>query len=431
MSMKRSWLAIALVSVMVLVAAGGDIHAGLFVSATASQTSLPHVGGDITISDLDNEEHLPSVAYNWKHREYLVVWHTSGPIGGRDIRGARVSSQGKVLSTFDIYAHNTRDSAQPDVAYDPVNDRYLVVWVFDTSGGGADWDLYGRFIPRNGPSGSLSEFPICTWETHQWNPKVAYGRAVEEYLVVWNNEYQSGVLPMYISGRRVGATGAFPGGDSDLTIWDAAENRVNADVTYNLARNEYLLVYDNAVDIFGMRLTGDLTHNFGGEFGIAGWPDVEQRPAVAACEAADQYFVAWQSLQDGTHFDIYGRFVNGDGTVADVKHVRGTSVDETLPDIVCGSGEDQYLVVWQQQYSNLSGPYGVWGRVLDTNKTQGTIFGIVAGYASYSRTNPALAAGRPNYLVIWEHDRHGTSYQDIHGRLVTLHAVFLPLILRQ
>jgi hypothetical protein len=28
-----------------------------------------------------------------------------------------------------------------------------------------------------------------------------------------------------------------------------------------------------------------------GEFGIAGWPDTEEIPSVAACETADQYLV--------------------------------------------------------------------------------------------------------------------------------------------
>jgi hypothetical protein len=409
----------------------GPSDAKVSGSATAA-TGPPHLSGHITISALDNEEYLPSVAYNWKHREYLVVWHTSGPIGGRDILGARISDRGQVLSTFGVHEHMTRDSAQAAVAYDPVNDRYLVVWIFDAFGDGSDWELYGRFIPWDGPSASLSEFPICTWPTHQWNPKVAYGRAVEEYLVVWNNEYQSGALPMYISGRRVKADGSgFPGSDSDLTINHGTENRVNADVTYNLARNEYLVVYDNAVDIFGMRLTGDLFSNFGGEFGIAGWPDTEHRPAVAACEAADQYFVAWQSFVDGTNYDIYGRFINGDGTVADVRHVRGTDVDEKEPDVACGSGSHKYLVVWEQQYSNLSGPFGVWGRFLRTDTSQDDLFAIVAGSGNAERTAPAVAGGPPQFMVAWEHDRSGTMYQDIHGRLTSPMAIYLPLALRK
>ncbi len=71
----------------------------------------------------------------------------------------------------------------------------------DASGNGSDWDLYGRLIPWNGPVASLSAFAICNFGSHQWNPKVAYGRAVEEFLVVWANEDQTGFVPMYLSGR--------------------------------------------------------------------------------------------------------------------------------------------------------------------------------------------------------------------------------------
>ena len=57
-------------------------------------------------------------------------------------------------------------------------------------------------------------------------------------------------------------------------------------------------------------------------------------------------------------------------------------------------------------------------------------FAIVAPGASADRTNPVVAGGHTNYLVAWEHERDSTSYQDIHGRLVTPHRVFLPLVLR-
>lgn len=391
--------------------------------------SKPYLSGEIGISNLDNEEYLPSVAYNWKHHEYLVVWHTSWTIGTRDIRGTRVSSSGKVLSTFTIYENATKDSAQPAVAYDPVNDRYLVVWVFDSFGNGSDWDLYGRFIPWNGPSSALNEFAISTWITNQWSPRVAYGRAVEEFLVVWANEYQSAVLPMYISARRITASnGNFPGGSSDLTVSHATENRINPDVTYNLARNEYLLVYDNAVDIFGIRLTGDLSHNFGGEFGIAGWPDTEIHPAVAACRGADQYLVAWQSDQGSNNDAIYARFLNGEGTPGNVYKIDDTSSPEREADLACNEAGTQYLIAWQTRYTNVK--YGVWARLVQPDETMGSQFAIVQPGVDSDRTNPIVAGGHSNYLVAWEHQRGGTSYQDIHGRLVSPFAVFIPLVHR-
>jgi hypothetical protein len=396
---------------------------------TSAATTGTHLGGEIVISELDNEEYLPSVAYNSKHREYLVVWHTKWAIGTRDIRAARISEHGLVLSEFTVYEHATKDSAQPAVDYDPVNDRYLVAWAFDASGNSSDWDLYGRFIPWNGPNPSLTEFAICTWGTHQWNPKVAYGRAVEEFLVVWANEFQAGTPPMYISGRRVNADGSgFPGGSSDLTISHPSQNRVNPDVTYNLARNEYLVVYDNAVDIFGIRLTGDLSHNFGGEFGIAGWPSTEIHPAVAACKGADQYLVAWQSDQSASNDAIYARFIGGDGTPAGVHLIDDTTSPEQEPDVACNLAGQQYLVAWQTRYTNIK--YGIWGRLVHPDETMDASFGIVSPGSVTDRTNPVVAGGYANYLVAWEHQRDGTSYQDIHGRLITPYMEFLPLVVQ-
>jgi hypothetical protein len=429
MSIKRSLLIFLVTSILILTVGAVSAHASLSRLADASSLSEPYLSGDIVISDLDNEEYLPSAAYNWKHREYLVVWHTSWAIGTRDIRAARISNTGQVLSTFTVYENATKDSAQPAVAYDPVNDRYLVVWVFDAFGNGSDWDLYGRFIPWDGPGASLNEFAISTWNTHQWNPQVAYGRAVEEFLVVWANEYQTAVLPMYISGRRItAANGSFPGSDSDLTINHPTENRVNPDVTYNLARNEYLVVYDNAVDIYGIRLTGDLSHNFGGEFGIAGWPDTEIHPAVAACREANQYLVAWQSDQGTNNDAIYARFLDGEATVGNVYQIDDTTSPEREADVACNDGGTQYLVAWQTEYTNLK--YGVWGRLVQPDETMKSQFAIVHPFSDKDRTNPIVAGGNSNYLVAWEHQRGGTSYQDIHGRLVAPYAVFIPMVQR-
>lgn len=396
---------------------------------TLTAAAGPQLNPEITISANDDEQYSPSIAFNWKHHEYLVVWHDKWAIGTRDIRGARISEQGQLISEFTVYENPTRDSAQPSVEYDPVNDRYLVVWVMDAYGNGSDWDLYGRFVPWQGPDAGLAAFAISTWKTHQWNPKLAYGRAVEEFLVVWSNEYQTGVLPMYVSGRRVRADGSgFPGGGSDFTLSHPSQNRVNPDVTYNLSRNEYMVVVDNAVDIFGLRMTGNLGQNFGGEFGIAGWPSAENRPAVAACSEADQYLVAWQSDQGGGNTAIYARFLGGDGAPASVHLIDDTTSPEESPDVACSHAGTQYLVAWQTRYTNLH--FGIWGRIVHPNGSLDTSFGLVQPGPQADRTNPVVAGGQPTFLVAWEHQRNQTAYQDIHGRLVTPYKTFVPMVAR-
>jgi hypothetical protein len=449
MSIKSVLLVVVVASTLVLVAGRGVAHARvpalvltpgpelppptvpqLSRSAVMGGTGLPSVGPDIPIYEEDNEQYLPAVAYNSKHDEYLVVWHNRWGGGGRDIYARRVSGRGEILSWFAV-ANGVNDRAQPSVAYDSENDRYLVVWIYDRYGDGSDWNVYGRFVPWDGPSVLYNEFPICTWNSSQWNPQVVYNENSDwhEFLVVWTNLPSS--LPTYISARRVFADASgFPPGDGFTVDSDTSDNYLNPDVTYNLARNEYLVVYEkNAVDIWATRLEANGNVQ-GSAFGVARWPDAELSPAVAACNIADQYFVTWKSLQDSTHYDIYGRFVNGDGTVDSVHHLALRSINEEEPDIACNCDAHQYLVVWEEQYSNLTGPYGVSGRLIHTDQTIDSDFVIVAPYTGIERTMPAVAAGPPGYLAVWEHDRYGTSYQDIHGRLVWPVVVYLPLTLR-
>ena len=429
MSIKKSLFIVLVVALITWGLSNKNVYARLPEFALNSTNTQPQLSNEITISNNDNETYFPSVAYNWKHHEYMVVWHTKWAVGSRDIRGARISDTGQVLSTFIVYEDTTNDSAQPTIAYDSVNDRYLVVFIYDVWGDGSDWDLYGRFIPWDGPDASLNEFAICTWNTHQWGPKIAYGGTVSEFLVVWANEDQAGTIPMYISGRRItAADGSFPGSDSDLTISHTTENRVNPDLSYNSARNEYMVVYDNAQDIFGIRLTGDLNHNFGGEFAIAGWPGAEIHPAVAACRGANQYLVAWQSDQSASNDAIYARFIDGGGTIGNVYLIDDTTSPEQEPDVDCNFSGTQYFVSWQSRYTNLE--YGIWGRLVEPDETLESEVEVVPPGSTASRTTPVIGGGHTNYLVVWEHERDGTSYQNIHGRLITPYKIFLPLILR-
>ena len=390
------------------------------------------VGGEIVVSALNNKQFEPVVAYNWKHHEYLVVW--SNYWGANfDIYAQRVNDRGQVLSWFAVTSgQNWRFG--PSVAYDPVHDRYLVVWNYDAFGDGSDWDLWGRFIPWQGPDASLKEFPICSWPTSQWNPKVAYARAMEEFMVVWENRYAGAALPTYVSGARINAASGNVGSpftiDSHPTLQQG-----NPDIAYNLARNEHLVVWEAAgagqSDIWGLRMTGAGVFLGGGKFGIAGWPDSEEQPAVGACSALDTYYVAWQSYQGTNNYDVYGRFVGGNGSPGAVHHFDHTSINEMYPDVDCNLNSKEFLVVFQKQYSNPTGPYGIFGQVL-LQAGIGAPFeirGIWAGEGT-SCSQSAVAGGGANYLTVWKHDRPGTSFQDIHGRLVTTHPMFLPMLER-
>lgn len=426
MATKKWVIGFMLFTIAVLAIGENSAYAG----APNPRSDKPDLLEEFVISNLDSMEYLPSAAYNWKHHEYLVVWHTPWIGGIRAILGARISSSGDILRTFVVYSDAAKDSAQPDVAYDPVNDSYLVAFVFDSNGDGSNWDVYGSFIPWDGPSGPSLKFLICSYPNDQWNPKIVYARTMEEYLVVWNNIDQSGVLKANISLQRVNASSGGLG--SDLTIYDDTntEHRTNVDVDYNLARNEYLVVYDNTNDILATRFTGNLLHDFDGEFSIAGWPAGETKPAVAACRGVSQYLVTWQSDQSdqGTINDaIYARFISGTGDLGTVKEIDDTTSPEQESDVTCNHAGDEYLVAWQTRYTNEK--YGIWGRIVHPDTTLGSAFGIVEPNNNKDRTNVALAGGHVSYLAVWEYFRD--PYQDIHGRImISGKKTYLPLIVK-
>ncbi len=133
------------------------------------------LGEEITISAIDSNEYSPDIAYNSVHNEYLVVWENEWAGGYHDVYARRVSADGRILSWFAV-ASNTNKTINPSVAYDPIHDRYLVVFGYDYWGNDSDWDINGRFIPWNGPDAGLLDFGICTWDSDQRHPSVAFSR---------------------------------------------------------------------------------------------------------------------------------------------------------------------------------------------------------------------------------------------------------------
>ncbi len=376
------------------------------------------MGPEIPVSVLDNQQYNPHVAYNSVRDQYLVVWHNFWG-GSRDIYGRRLDGEGNLLSSFTISA-GAVDRVQPAVAYDPLNDRYLVVWSYDFHGDGSDWDVYGRLIPWNGPDAGLTEFPIETSTRTQSASEVAFAHAQQEYMVVWNNS--GGGVPRDIEGARIQLNGNLvPGGL--VTVASGATDRTNPDIAYNSDRNEYLVTYDDlGADILATRLTAGGVVLGGGEFGIAGWANPEGRPSVAACGGGtDRYFVAWQSLVGANNNDVYGRFVTGGGVPDGAPLLfHDTPIDEQEPEVTCRSGSAEFLTVWETQYSSTTGPFGIDGALVSPNGTLFPHFQVRTVYAGETgvTTLPAAVGGQQGYLVVWEHDRQGTAFQDIHGRMV-------------
>jgi len=332
-----------------------------------------------------SDEHTPAVAYNYVHKEYLVVWDNEWPGGSRDIYARRVSESGQILTWFSIStgANNRLRPAAPRVAWNSYRNEYLVVWnAFDTT----------------------ISFP----------PGV----------------------PNDIAGYRVSASGVVqnPGSPLSLTTY-AGPHQV--DMVYNVAMDEYFLAFvvihtqaTTGNDIYGLRVSWNGTPvNPPGLIHIYDLAQNQNAPAVATNEQ-NRYMVVWEHEYSSTDHDIYGREYNADGTPdGSYFTISSWTQDDTVPDVAANGANKEWVAVWQRALPSGSG-YSIHGfRWGSAGSSAYTYLFDVANWTFYECKNPAVAADIPGYLIVYEEKVPPNKF-DIYGRLWWPEAVYLPLILR-
>ena len=216
-----------------------------------------------------------------------------------------------------------------------------------------------------------------------------------------------------------------------------SEHRRDPKIAYNIARNEYLVVYDNDQDVFAQRFdaTGAA---LGAEIIPAGWPSTEYAPTVAACSQADQYLVTWVSDEGVSGMHGYVRYIDGGGQLpGSGGPFRVDSRDNSsyAPVVSCGvTGPNatggHYLVAWDAQFG--LAPLGIWGRFFGEDFTLGPIFDVFFAEDALNRWSPIVMGGEGNFLVagMVEVDHAGVLYPNMRARLIAPFGVALPLVTR-
>jgi hypothetical protein len=332
-------------------------------------------------------EWYPATAYNSINDEFLVVWNQDQPV---NIRGRIFKADGTPHGQPFQIAAGTRDRAYAHVDFNARRNEYLVVWEDYRN---SACDVYGVRLRDDGKklaspsSGADTSFAICTADSSQYSPRVAYNYINNCYLVVWEdyrNSKRSAQMGRYnfdVYGQRLDADGAFlpPGSTQDPKVNFPVANANNYDDFYpdvaycgNAGEklNEWLVVfmrkefgysspmkasggYYNGVRIWGIRVKGnngavldtwgdevDMNgiHKANGgyeppwlpEFPI-GWDDKDfwgmlpftqgsphaesnddpaphsVRKAMGARYPIPEFFVAWSDFRNGG--DIYGQRV--------------------------------------------------------------------------------------------------------------------------
>lgn len=322
----------------------------------------------VTVNSNDSDE----AAYTFNIQGNGNV--SSGETGTNDIRITTHATGGSL------------DNEDPDIAYDPTLDRYLVV--FEKEIINSDEEVFGQFISNTGALiGGEFRISITGPESNidhdAADPKIVFNTVSNQYMVVWRaDDVTNGENEVY--GQLINPDGTLVNGlGNDIRI---SQNGTDGDttayvstpeVTFNSTNGEYLVVWQaNATsnvsdyNIYGQRISsaGVLVGGLGGDFQISQNGSSTQYssvPDVAYNPTTNQYMVAYHAdLPNNGDNNIWSRVVNADGTLSTLTQITnvGGSRDADYARVEYNPLSNEFIIVYQTDHVNTDNEDEIFGQ---------------------------------------------------------------------
>lgn len=272
--------------------------------------------GESVIADAADGQLAPTVAYNGRDDEYLVVYVNQWAGGLVDVYAQRVRARdGYLISRNTVDSGMDGERTFPSVAYSPESydgaGGYLIAYLYydmttydmEVRSKLAQADLAGLW-----PSPEITVCPACG---DQDQPVVAAGPG--EYLVIWA-ETVPDPFGMQVRGRRVGTDGT-PQGDpggfdiGGVNTFEELDEQLALACIENYGHLAAWHFEESSPPdtIYGRYVTAGQDSASGDQFAVVSLSHTNTYPAVA-CGPLGDCLVAY-SWWDGGDFDMKGRFV--------------------------------------------------------------------------------------------------------------------------
>lgn len=396
--------------------------AGLSLWASYTAEAGSQLGPGRPITELPEDQVYPAVAYNDIEHEFLVVWFNDRP-GFDDIYAQRVSGMGVLIGPWFPVAVENVERRYPDVAFNSALNEYLVVWEEDAGSGPqivgqrVSWD--GNLL-GNAIDFCASDLALAT----RRRPAVAYASTADKYLVIWERQVNSGPGPD-IQGQAVSSDGT-PDAACNLIAeasWSVGHERPA--LAYNRSRNEYLVVWQqwtSDCDVYGRRVQGNGTPMGAGPQAISAQPDDDTRPAVAALPTEPgqgKYLVLYESPNYLPPVsNIYGVRLTGELVrEGSVLWLSQFNAEDRSPAVAGQESNHHYLAVWSRNGGVMAREVSLEGEILSENPDTGG-----------DQDQPDVAAGPiGSFLTVYQLDVPGGDQEIFAWMWGT--RLYIPLVL--
>jgi hypothetical protein len=286
-----------------------------------------------------------------------------------------------------------------DVAWDPVNQVYLVIW-------GSFGEILGRFVTPDGAVLGAEPFVIPTTASYTDAPRVAYSPDAVEFMVVWRDNRQDPNFPTVWGRQLAYQDGAgvprFVGADFAITLGTVLAIDSPA-ITYSTVSREFFVIYNRGYVLRGRRFstTGEL---IGTEI-VASTPPPGSgmlMPSLTYNPAADEYFVVWLAYTDPIGQGIQGRRIQAGtleplGATAVIEEY--TTDDIGTPAAAFDPINNRYLTVWYRGRTS----FNTMGRMVAADGTPSGNRFTVAPNGTHSEMGLARNPRTGTFLTVFAH----------------------------
>ena len=197
--------------------------------------------------ELSRVQAFPAVACDPGGGRSLVVWQDDLNIetSGRDIHGRIVQKGGALIGGEMVHSSADSDQTLPAVAFDRVNERYLIAWTDARNAEMQGADIYGCLADSAGaPIGG--DFPISDSTDETFDPAVAFLEKGQRFLVAWQDDRGGELTGWDIHGRFLDAQGGPDG--LEITIAETGSRDTRPALYYNSLDVSVLAAYETIDD---------------------------------------------------------------------------------------------------------------------------------------------------------------------------------------
>ena len=383
-------------------------------------------------------ESFPNISYNPKDKEFMVLWHTGGPMRAgcvnpfdqectatwHSIDGRRISLDGKLLG--DAIQLSPPEVVGwkdlPKSAYNVMTNEYMVVFQMSRTQSFWAQDIFIAKIDNHG--NILQPFNTAGRYATANHPLIFFNRTEKEYLVAYNDKHaflkRSDNLGFILDedGNKLN--------QRPFVIGKTAGVQTNSQAVYNVRDNTYFVVWEDfrhvqtiidSCDLYGALL--DARGNMIREFPVIddfGTPDEgsQNNQNLAYNPDQNEYLVAWGATNQPSLEEwggVVGRIFKRDGTPKGELFVVADAVKpQNSPQMVYVQTQKKYFIVWSDYRKDTALETGmaffnadnvdVYGRWLNPDGTPASDE-IPLCTDEGKQVWPTLAASPNRLLIMW------------------------------